>query len=228
MTSHLHVPVFRPADFGSPSESRRSWRRSPARDSRCVCPNFSMISSIASAACPDRPVSDICGLSPADTRSRWWRSRSPSRAADGFSARRFLSRLARRRSRHFTLQVICVSEADGSGAYQSRHSQQRRRNVLLGSIPQRDRAEQLPRLLRRYCGAGVRARDWIPQPPQDGSQSGRRQSTLVQRVLECGKFATNGLLVVRSRFAAEMTLEFCRAHSGRGQKCGERLEFAHP
>jgi hypothetical protein len=138
VTSPLHVPICAPGNSIIPAKRCLIWRPRPARDTRWACPNFSMISSMASATSADRPARDIGGSaasrhvpSGVARRSRWQRlrARSSLRTAGRSAARRAFSRLPRRRSRHFFPQVCWVFAVDGAGVYQHRHSQQRRRGV---------------------------------------------------------------------------------------------------
>lgn len=120
-----------PNVFNTP---RRTRRRRPARDSSYACPKSRRISSTAARTCAGRPARDSGGSNPPSSRFRarclHWRSRSSARAFARSASRRTFSCFARRRSRHFLLHVLWVPTADGSGTYQLRHSQQRRRSPL--------------------------------------------------------------------------------------------------
>ena len=116
------------------SALRRTRRRRPARDSSYACPKSCRISSTATSTCAGRPARDSGGSDPHSSRLRArclrCRSRSSARALNRSASRRRSACLARRRSRHLRLHVLCVATADGSGTYQLRHSQQRRRSPL--------------------------------------------------------------------------------------------------
>ena len=181
MTSPPDVPGAAAARLLSPSESRVSCRRRPARDSRCSCPKFSTILSMAARPGAPRPARDIGGpaLFPAASSARCLRlrARSSARTSSRSSLRLVFCCSARRSSRHLFPHVTWMLAVDGSGRCQARHMQQRRRVVLLLVVTPRRLPSPGPSPTSRlHIGRGTfTAPGWISRPPRSGSVGGRRQ-----------------------------------------------------
>ena len=180
VTELLHVPTAACANAVVSAKRRRIRRRSPARDNRSACPNFSMISSMPETTCTLRPARDTGGPAPdpaADlrcARDRLWRSRSAVRNSSGASSRRAFACRKRRRERHSAEHVFCVFATDGCGRYHFRHSRHRLRRLSLLPIPKPSPKRDGHCQHRRHPPRGGQVSKWISTPPPGGSQTDRR------------------------------------------------------